>query len=366
MKKFVTLFNSENVHLIKDVGLIPYGMNYCGYYDSYIATYDNGDYTYLEDRVKGLKIWKIEKVTGRFEIDAFLFLKRNANEIDVLNLYHTTFRSAVLSYAYKKYNPIGVLYVKLDGGFTKEETSWYKRFRGYVMRKADLVTTELKENCSRLSKSWNRDILLLRNPFHPVDLKEYNPYTKRKNEFITVGRIGTVPKNTVILLEAFEKASLQIEGWKLKLVGPIEREFESYLSSFFDKYPDMKSRIELVGNVVNRDELMRLYSNAKIFVFPSRWESYGIALMEAGMCGTFAICSEITASKELTNDFRYAEHFKAEDKEMLCKLIIKCSQQNEIENLAKKEREYILHECNIENVSKQLNTYINVVKKDVI
>lgn len=364
MKTFVTVFNAQNVHLIKDVGLIPYGMFRYKHYDSYVATYNNGGYSHLKDTVKGLKLWNVKKLTGNFIVDGVAFLLKNARKIDVLNLYHTTFSSAIFSWAYKVANPHGKIYLKLDGGYTKEETPWYKSFRGFALRKADLVTTELQERRIALSTSWQKPVFLLRNPYHPEDLKEYVPYIKRDNAIITVGRIGTPPKNTETLLKAFLKVADKIESWNLVLAGPVEKEFSQRIDELFKENPDMKERIQLYGNVDSRDDLMHLYSRAKVFVFPSRWESYGIALMEAGLCGTFQICSDLQASRELTNDYQYAAHFFAEDADHLSNLLLKfCTNDNlEMEQMGRKEREFIIENCALEKVCRQLGKMIDEVK----
>ena len=345
MKTFVTLFNSQNVHLIKDVGLIPYGMYRFENYESYIATYNNGDYGHLQDAVKGLRLWFIKRLTGNYTIDGVLFLIKNAKKIDVLNLYHTTFKSAIFSLFYKLANPNGKIYLKLDGGYTQEETPWYKAFRRYAMCRADLVTTELKETRGALIESWHRQIGLLRNPYHPADLKKYIPYCDRSNTILTVGRIGTLPKNTETLMKAFLSVSDKIPDWNLLLVGPVESSFRQQLEDLFDHDPSLKQRVVLYGNVESRDE------------------SYGIALMEAGLCGTFQMCSELPASKELTNDFEYAVHFPAEDVNSLSELLeVYCTADNfEMECKAKKEREYIIENCSLEQVCGQLNKMIDEI-----
>ena len=361
MKSFVTLFNSQNVHLIKDVGLIPYGMQQYGYYDSYIATYDNGGYSHLEDAVKGLKLWYVKKITGSFLIDSVFFLLKNGRKIDVLNLYHSTFHSALFSFFYKVVNPSGRIYLKLDGGCTKEETPWYKSFRGYTIKKADLITTELQETSEKLSLSWNKRISLLRNPYHPNDLKEYRPYNNRKRTIITVGRIGTTQKSTETLLNAFLSIADKIPDWNLLLVGPVEQSFYQKLEKLFSCYSSLKERIMLYGNVENRDELMNLYDDAKIFVFPSRWESYGIALMEAGLCGTFQVCSELLSSKELTNNYRFAAHFPVEDVNALAGILLEVCKPDtlEIEKKGKLERLYIINTCSLKKVCESLNQMLN-------
>ena len=86
-KIFATIMDIENVHLTKDVGLIPYGMSKYYGYNSYCVTYNNPPYSNLKN-VPGLKIWAVKKITGDFDFDAFLFLMKHAKDIDVLNVYH--------------------------------------------------------------------------------------------------------------------------------------------------------------------------------------------------------------------------------------------------------------------------------------
>lgn len=366
MKKFVTLFNTYNVHLIKDVGLIPYGMQSYGFYDAYITTYDSDDNIYFNTTVKGLKEWKIPHKTGNCKFDALLFLWKNAPNIDVLNCYHTTVLSAMACAVYRIRNRNGQIYIKLDGGDTREETIWWKRpIRQFVMRHADLVSTELYCRQQELEKSWKRKIEVLRNPYHPNDLKKYRPYKERQNTIITVGRIGTRPKNTETLLNAFLSIFDKITDWNLLLVGPVEPSFRQELDALIGNDPLLKQRIILYDNVENRDELMQLYSNAKIFVFPSRWESYGIALMEAGLCGTFQICSDLVASKELTHNFEYAANFSAEDVDKLAELLLDACKSDDsiIECKGQQERAYVMKSCALDKVCGKLNHMLKNVDR---
>jgi len=56
--------------------------------------------------------------------------------------------------------------------------------------------------------------------------------------------------------------------------GPYREELEA-------KYPN----VEFVGYKTGR-ELAEYYANADVFVFPSRWETFGIVMIEAMACGT--------------------------------------------------------------------------------
>jgi glycosyltransferase involved in cell wall biosynthesis len=56
--------------------------------------------------------------------------------------------------------------------------------------------------------------------------------------------------------------------------GPMKAEYEK-------KYPD----VVFTGFKTGRD-LAIWYANADVFVFPSRWETFGLVMVEAMACGT--------------------------------------------------------------------------------
>jgi glycosyltransferase involved in cell wall biosynthesis len=53
------------------------------------------------------------------------------------------------------------------------------------------------------------------------------------------------------------------------------------LETYRKQYPD----VEFVGSKTGRD-LVDYYQMADVFVFPSRWETFGIVMIEAMACGT--------------------------------------------------------------------------------
>ena len=53
------------------------------------------------------------------------------------------------------------------------------------------------------------------------------------------------------------------------------------LETYKKRYPD----VEFVGFRTGT-ELAEYYANADVFVFPSRWETFGIVMIEAMACGT--------------------------------------------------------------------------------
>jgi glycosyltransferase involved in cell wall biosynthesis len=57
-------------------------------------------------------------------------------------------------------------------------------------------------------------------------------------------------------------------------------------------------RMHFLGHV-QRQDLMDLYRAATLFVFPSTWETFGLAAVEAAMTGLPVVCSDIPALREV-------------------------------------------------------------------
>lgn len=146
-----------------------------------------------------------------------------------------------------------------------------------------------------------------------------------------------------------------LPGWKLKIVGPIEEPFKPYISDWFNKYPSMKHRVSFEGNVPDRQVLGELYRNSKLYVSSSRWESYGIATMEAELNGCYIIATDIPASRALTNDFKYGKSFPIDDIEALGNCILSsCLDLAKAEKLAKEGYAYIKTTCSLKNVCESI------------
>ena len=135
---------------------------------------------------------------------------------------------------------------------------------------------------------------------------EKNKKTKSKeNLFITVGRLGTKQKATEVLLEAYAKTA-GMHNWKLILAGDIEERFRGYIRKYYSNNPHIKDRVFFTGYISSREKLYDLYDVAKVIVLPSRWESFGIVLVEALSRGCRIIgSSEVAPIRELLNEGKY-------------------------------------------------------------
>ena len=342
---FCTLFDLANAHLTKDVGLIPYGMHKYESCHSFIAAYE-GDYPNLK-YIPGVDIEFIPNRTGIFERDAVSWLKNNAKRIDLLNLYHMRSYSFTQAFTYKFFNPEGKIYLKLDGVPMSRDGAFWKRplFR-WLIKHSDCVSTEHETNAELLSREWRRKIVCVPNPINPNELQDFRPFSERSNTILYVGRIEH-EKGTHTLLDAFMKIAAQIPNWTLKLAGPISEDMKTAPETY-TAHPELKDRVIFTGEIRDRKELAEIYNDAKIFAFPSRHESFGIALSEAMAQGCFAVTTNIPSSTSLTENFRYALGSNVDDIDGLAhNLLYACTHEQEIDSLAREGRDATLTRCDL-------------------
>jgi glycosyltransferase involved in cell wall biosynthesis len=111
--------------------------------------------------------------------------------------------------------------------------------------------------------------------------------------------VGTLQprKNIGALLRAFE--ALVARGLEHDLVVAGARGWGDEPLAAAVRASPAADRIELTGRV-DDEQLVGLYRGAAAFVFPSRYEGFGLPPLEAMACGTPVVCSDRTSLPEVT------------------------------------------------------------------
>ena len=286
-KVYCLLFNINNAHLFKELGLLPWGMHKYFGYNSFIATYKNDDFENLK-LLPGLKLEFIPKIYNNFELDSLIWLTANAKRIDVLNVFHFLERSKRFIKLFKQLNPFGKAYLKLDDGLNYKNIS---ENTSYI----DFISIEFQEYTTKLSKRFKRSIGFVPNPVYPGEIKDFNQFKNRANIIIYTGRIE-FDKGSHTLLQAFIKIHDKIPNWKLQLTGKINDNL-NIAKNFSYLYPELKDKVIFTGKINNRTKLIEMYRNSKIFSFSSRHEGCPLSLSEAMSQGCFPIVSNIPPNK---------------------------------------------------------------------
>lgn len=319
--RFVTLFpKGSNVHLIKDVGQIPYMLKKEYGIEAVLVSNNIKKDGFYTENVQGLLYDRIGFKWLGWRIGSCLYLLMNAKKIDWLNIYHTGFRSLCWIKLFKWMNPRGGVYLKLDMDFRycdklDTDLNIRKTFRR-CLNSVDMVSVETTAVLERIQKYTEKKIIVVPNGYIVKEEAEDPPNIEKKNFFLTVGRLGTRQKATEVLLEAFAK-SAERQTWKLRLIGTVEEEFRHYLEKYFQTYPELKDRIEFVGSVNDRRLLMNQYKEAKIFILPSRWEGFPLVLPEAASQGCkMILTSAVPCCKDFVSEYRFGKIIPADN--ILC------------------------------------------------
>lgn len=108
-------------------------------------------------------------------------------------------------------------------------------------------------------------------------------------------------KNLIRLLKAYRllHRADKTRGRKLVLVGKRTTQTHGILKEVAAL--DLQLEVFLTGYVPDED-LPFLYNSAKLFVFPSLYEGFGIPPLEAMKCGTPVVASNTTAIPEVVGD----------------------------------------------------------------
>lgn len=321
-KTFVTLFEKvQNVHLTKDVGQLAYFMHKKFAYDAKLVGHKiDREYPALSE-VSGLQLVFLPKIKiGRISLSLLFYLVFNARKIDVLHLFHHATKTYLYAMVYKFLNKKGTLYIKSDVVLQglQEYRSFVNpryRLRNYLFHKAmkiaDCVSVETQQAFYLVNSFYPQYADKFLHLPNGTDIQKayletpLKPFSQKDNLIITVGRIGAFEKNHELLLEAISKTDLQ--DWKVALVGPIEKSFETYLADYFDQFPHLKEKIILTGNIASKKELFEFYNRAKVFCLTSRSEGSPLVFPEALSYGNFILSSKVGGIQDIILDERFGK-----------------------------------------------------------
>lgn len=125
------------------------------------------------------------------------------------------------------------------------------------------------------------------------------PSAKGDNTILHVGRINP-QKGLDLLIIAMKKIIEVFPDSKLEVIGkprfPSEEKFMKSLRKMVDSF-DLNDHIFFRGNV-SQEMLLKLFSEATVFVAPSRFESLGVVLLEAMASGVPIVASNIPEFRE--------------------------------------------------------------------
>lgn len=106
-------------------------------------------------------------------------------------------------------------------------------------------------------------------------------------------------KNHQALLQAYARHRARLADYCLVMVGDAVHRFGSIPDTA--RGLDLEQRVFCTGPLTTND-LQLLYAHAALFVFPSRYEGFGMPILEAMACGVPVITSTASALPEVASD----------------------------------------------------------------
>lgn len=163
----------------------------------------------------------------------------------------------------------------------------------------------------------------LRAVYHGVDHENYHPRgdaerdrsivyerlqkaagrAERRPFFLCLGAV-TARKNVPLLLEAFSRSKVK-DDYCLVLAGQSRSETPQILA----RLPELKLQNSVIPiGHVSPAEVPSFLRLTRALVHASRYESFGLPLIEAMACGAPVVCSNTSAMPEITGGAAYLFH----------------------------------------------------------
>lgn len=131
----------------------------------------------------------------------------------------------------------------------------------------------------------------LSRPYRNVPVFEKR---KEKPYVLYVGSFSE-RKNLLFLLKVFAELAPKIPH-QLLLIGDGKVSYKAKMQKLISKY-GLEKRVEMLHKITNA-ELPKYYGQADLFLYPSRYEGFGLPVAEAIACGTPAISTAGTSMEE--------------------------------------------------------------------
>lgn len=268
----------------------------------------------IDGKIKNVNIRHVNmhgKIVGFLQ--QIFYIITNARKIDILMGFHFRKYFLLNAYLYKKINPNGKIYIKLDGDTFKGTKKWnhgvMKIVYESILNNACVFSYETPKIYESICKSpffekVKNKLVYVPNGIDTKLVKQLNiqikPFEDKENTIITVARLGTYQKNTQLILQSLD--GLDLNGWKVILIGSIEDSFNENINKFFYDNPSKIDSVKFIGPVVDKKELWEYYNSSKVFLFPSRFESFGLALLEAKFFNNYLISTDVGIASEIIKD----------------------------------------------------------------
>ncbi len=196
--------------------------------------------------------------------------------------------------------------------------SMHSRVRRSFFQRMMRRSAERADRLIAISESTRQDVLRFRSlppervvsiplaasgAFRRVDEAQARAACARCNltphKFILYVGVLEPRKNVPLLLEAYARLAADYPDVPLVIAGKKGWMYEEIFRQVTNL--GIAERVRFLG-YVPEDDLIGLYNTARVFVYPSRYEGFGLPVLEAMQCGAPVITCDISSMPEVAGD----------------------------------------------------------------
>lgn len=231
----------------------------------------------------------------QIELPRYLQKKNNPLLINLCN-------AAPIFYRNKFCTIHDVAYLKFPKSYSKSFLAIYKFMVPRLIRSSRHIFTVSNFSKQEITSNYPKDVrgINISVVYNAVDNKfKYTPESnlKQRPYLLAVSSVNE-RKNLHRVLEAFIRLENMAKDTELYIIGDLKS--GSFKTLKFDKYL-ANPKIRFLGRIDDQ-ELIKYYSNAIGFIYPSLYEGFGIPPLEAQSCGCPVIVSNVTSLPEVCED----------------------------------------------------------------
>lgn len=248
------------------------------------------------------------------------------HRFDIVHIHHAE-SGFITPFLRLKYNVIVTfhgIYNYSDPKFSRIH-NWFFRFseRLNVLFANEIVSVS-RPDVEYIKKKYGREIHYIPNGISIAAKTEELPLNKKPKDYMlfAAGRIYEI-KGLHLLLEAMK---LSNDSTLLKIAGD-NNQVQDYKLQIEELSKTLNTKF--MGLIKEKNELMKLVSEAKLFVFPSLTEAMSMMLLEVVSMKTPVIASDIPSNRSIFSDDEVL-FFKSNDSQDLMEKLLYANKHPEI------------------------------------
>lgn len=181
-----------------------------------------------------------------------------------------------------------------------------KTLARFVLKKAYKIISSSLASQNYLVKKHKipkEKITVIYNGFDPKELNFYKNSKKRKSVVFATKMIKV--KNPEVTYKAFVDLSKKYKDWQFHFIGG---------GDFFKAKRTKQKNLKIVHKLINRKEVLKLYSKSSIYVNSSLSEGLSLAIIEATYLRNIPVLSDAPSNIEIAKKLNTKEYiFKKHD-----------------------------------------------------